>query len=265
VLSFALALLLAQLDLRLAAAPLFLFVCSCVAAPFFPRWCWFLPVLNRGPRGSKAVALTFDDGPDPVATPALLELLARHRAKAAFFVVGDRVRRHPELVKRLLQEGHEVANHSLSHDPLLMLRRRTTIEREIDDCSRLLESLGAHPLAFRPPVGITNPKLGVALAERGLSCVCFSNRPVDFANRRLEGLADRVLEKARGGDIILLHDWLPDPAAKDAWLAEVEAVLNGLAKKGLAVRPLAELLGRPVMRPQTDDAWRHAPAAAPTA
>ncbi len=260
--------LLTQVDLRLAVLPLIGFVALTAIAPLFPSWSFFFAIRNHGSRDSKSVALTFDDGPDPVATPALLDLLARRRTKACFFLVGDRVRRHPELVRRILAEGHEVANHSLSHDPLLMMRSWATLESEIDECSKLLEGLGVHPLAFRPPVGVTNPRLGLALAERGLFCVCFSNRPVDFANRRLEGLADKVVAKARGGDIILLHDWLPDPTLRDAWLAQVEAVLDGLKRKGLAPVPLAELLGQPVMRPAHEPAgdakdWRHSPAPAP--
>jgi len=243
------ALALAAVSPALAAVPLALFLLACAAAPFYPGWQFFLTVKTRGPRGSVAVALTFDDGPDARALPPLLELLRRHRAPAAFFVVGERAAAHPELIAAIRDAGHEIGNHSQTHDPLLMFRSVARLRAEVARCQETLAAHGLRPRAFRPPVGITNPRLAGVLRELGLGCVAFSNRPLDFGNRRLEGLAGRVLRRVRGGDVILLHDLLPRPAALGPWLAEVAAVLEGLEARGIPVVPLSALLGEPVVEP----------------
>lgn len=234
-----------------AAVPLLLFVVACNVAVFFPAWSFFLPIHNHGPRSRQAVALTFDDGPDPEATPRLLDLLARRKVKAAFFVVGRNAEENPGLIARMRAEGHEVGNHSQSHDPILMLRSMERLEAEVTACQQVLARAGIRALAFRPPVGITNPRLPGVLEKLGLDCVCFSCRPVDFGNRRIEGLARRVLERVRAGDIVLLHDVRPPPetGGVESWLGEVEAVLDGLEQRRLPVVPVGELLGRPVMQP----------------
>lgn len=253
------------LGLSPAAVPLVLYLALCGAAPFFPGWSFFLPVVTRGPRGRSAVSLTFDDGPDPAVTPALLDLLARHRARASFFVVGRNALEHPALMARLGAEGHEVGNHSMGHDPLLMLRPSATLEREVAGCQAVLEAQGFRPLAFRPPVGITNPRLTRVLERLGLECVCFSCRPKDFGNRHIDRLAAKVLASVRAGDIVLLHDVAPRaPATAEAWLHEVERILEGLKARGLAIVPLSELLGRPLTAPASEGAVRaREPAAAP--
>lgn len=243
------------LALSPAALPLLLFLVLCVAAPFFPGWSFFLPVVTRGSRARAAVALSFDDGPDPAVTPALLDLLARHRTRASFFVVGRNALEQPALMTRLREEGHEVGNHSMGHDPLLMLRPLARLEREVAECQAVLQAQGFRPLAFRPPVGITNPRLPGVLERLGLECVCFSCRPRDFGNRTIDRLAAKVLGAVRPGDIVLLHDVAPrPPATAEAWLREVEGILEGLKARGLSIVPLSELLGRPLTAPTPEGA-----------
>lgn len=229
-----------------AVAPLAGFLGLCLLAPPFPRWGFFLPIFSAGPRTLNAVALTFDDGPDPVSTLPLLEVLSRHGLKAAFFVVGDRAEAHPELIREILSRGHEIGNHSRRHDVFLMLRSYGVLESEVVGCQEILHRQGVKTLAFRPPVGITNSRLRGVLERLGMYCVCFECRPLDFGNRRVSGLSQRVLRTAVGGDIVLLHDCQPKGGV-EPWLAEVEAILQGLARKGIEVLPLSELLGRPVM------------------
>jgi peptidoglycan/xylan/chitin deacetylase (PgdA/CDA1 family) len=237
-----------------AAAPLLLFCVLCGAAPFFPSWRFFLPIATRGSRTSRKVALTFDDGPNPATTPRLLELLARHGVRATFFVVGKRVEAEPGLLEAIRRAGHEVGNHSYSHDPFLMLRSTSVLRREVADCQRLLKSLGVRPLSFRPPVGITNPRLGPVLRELGLACVGFSCRPVDFGNRRIDALARAVERRARGGDVILLHDCEPHEQPAQRWLDEIDRLIAALRAARLEMVPLSELLGFPVMLPSADHA-----------
>jgi peptidoglycan-N-acetylglucosamine deacetylase len=233
---------------ELAAVPLGLFLLLCLVAPFLPWAGFFLPVISRGRRAGRAVALTFDDGPDPEVTPRLLEILGRHRIQATFFVAGIKAERYPALVREILQRGHDVGNHSYRHDPLLVLRSRARLADEIARTQDLLASFGIRPLAFRPPVGVTNPRLPRVLRELGMECVTFSCRACDFGNRRIGGIAASILGKVRPGAIVLLHDVSPPGGDRIAeWLAGVEKIVLGLRAKGYEIVPLSELIGRPVM------------------
>ena len=240
---------------RIAAFPLGVFVLLCVVAPFFPQWGFFLPVISRGDSGVKAVALTFDDGPDPDVILLLLDLLDRYETAATFFVIGKKAERNPALVREILLRGHAVGNHSYHHDPLLMLRSSVRLAEEIARTQLLLADFGIRPLVFRPPVGITNPRLPKILMELRLDCVTFSCRASDFGNRRMAGLAMTILKKIHPGAIVLLHDVSPRGRRIMDWLREVERLILGLKSRGYNVVPLAELIGRPVMEPL----WTHPP------
>ena len=232
---------------ELAAVPLVLFLLLCAVASFLPRVGFFLPVISRGRRSGREVALTFDDGPDPDATPLLLDLLDRHRLPAAFFVAGVKAERYPALIREILSRGHAVGNHSYNHDPLLMLRSSATLSSEIVRAQEALARFGIRPLAFRPPVGITNPRLAGILRELGMDCITFSCRACDFGNRRIRGLAGNILRKVRPGMIVLLHDVAPPGGRVGEWLEEVEKVILGLETGGYDVVSLPQLVGRPVM------------------
>lgn len=236
------------IDYRFAVMPLVVFLAACVLAPLFPGVGFLLPSISRGTSGRKAVALTFDDGPDRPSTPELLTLLAKYNMPATFFITGEKASRHPDLVHEIVRLGHAVGNHSYSHDLFLMLKGRKTIRREIDDAQRVFLSLGIRPLVFRPPAGIANPLLGMVLDEAGLTNVNFSCRAVDAGNRRLNRLSSKILGAVKPDDIIMLHDIVPpDPYRLPRWLAEVERVLAGLQEKNYQVLPLSVLIGRDVM------------------
>lgn len=232
----------------LAALPLGMFVLSCLLAPFFPQVGFFLPVISRGGASGKGVALTFDDGPDPDVILPLLNLLLRHDAPATFFVIGKKVQDHPELVRAILSRGHAIGNHSYNHDPLLMLRSSERLADEITRAQQLLADFGIRPLLFRPPVGITNPRLSRVLRELRLDCITFSCRACDFGNRRITGLARTILRKIDPGAILLLHDVSPaGTATVQDWLEQVEEIIVGLKAQGYKIVPLSDLIGRPVM------------------
>lgn len=253
--ALALAVLLWLVRPELAILPLAGFVVACLVASLCPPYGgFFLEVVSRAKTTDPVVALTFDDGPDLFTTGPLLELLDRYNVKAAFFVAGERAAKHGELIEAILAGGHEIGNHSYHHDPLLMLRGRRTITREIESTQEVLHRSGVSPLAFRPPVGVTNSLLGGILDGLGLYVLNFSCRGYDFGNRRLNGLSRKILKKVKPGDIILLHDTRPPgatnsgPASEiNAWLQEVDLVLSGLKLKGLRPVPLSDLIGRPVM------------------
>lgn len=241
-------LVLISLDALLATIPLALFLCLCLIAPFLPRFSFFVPIISRGTSGLKAVALTFDDGPDPQTTPLLLELLKKHNAPATFFVTGRKAKRYPNLIRQILDQGHTIGNHTFDHDNFLMLKSSKILMREIKAAQEALEALGIRPLVFRPPVGITNPRLLPVLGQLDLFTVNFSRRPYDHGNRRVRRLGAKILSRVKPDDIILLHDVTPPKAALlEAWLQEIELLLTGLRNQGLDIAPLSRLIERNVM------------------
>jgi peptidoglycan/xylan/chitin deacetylase (PgdA/CDA1 family)/SAM-dependent methyltransferase len=245
--AFQAAALLSFYDLRLAALPLALFVVLALIAPFCPWMCFYLPVVRKGRTEQRVVALTIDDGPDPHTTPIWLSLLAQHGFRATFFVTGRQAERYPHLIERILADGHEIGNHSYRHDNFLMLRSGETIDGEVERCNRVLARHGIRALAFRPPVGITNPSLFRVLIAKGMFCCGFSARAADFGNRRIGKLADRLLARTRPGDVVLLHDGIPRDGDLDRWRLQVEQLLEGLAARQLAGSLLSVVIGQKVM------------------
>lgn len=232
--------------------PLAIFVIACLITPFLPQTGLFLPVICRGTSGKPAVAITFDDGPDPLTTPLLLQLLSKHNVKATFFVVGAKAEKHPQIIKDILSFGHSIGNHTFTHDVLIMLKSKKKLRQEIKLAQTLLKQFGVIPLAFRPPVGIVNPGLSWMLEKQNLFCVNYSCKGRDAGNRRLKNLSKKILKKIRSDDILLLHDVTPPRGSRDAritaWLEEIDRILTGISEKGLCVLPLSDVIGKQVMQ-----------------
>jgi peptidoglycan/xylan/chitin deacetylase (PgdA/CDA1 family) len=243
-----LAVLLLNLDGRLAVIPLGAFLVLCLAAPFFPGFGFYLPIISRGSSGKKAVAITFDDGPDPLTAPLLLKLLSTKQVQATFFITGEKAAAHPELVKEIVRQGHFVGNHSYHHSYRMFFKSCPSIVEDIEATQQVLRDLGIRPLVFRPPGGITSPRLGPALSKTGMYLVNFSCRPLDGGNRRIKNLAAKILKRVGPDDIILLHDSMPPNRERiPRWLNEIESLLIGLTAEGFTILPLSELIGKPVM------------------
>ncbi len=225
------------------------FILLCFTAPFFPTVGFYLPVISHGSAEKKAVALTFDDGPHPDSTPMILDLLSHYETTATFFVTGRRVKKHPQLIRQAVSRGHTIGNHSYSHDNFIMLKSTARLKKEIEKTQEALGALGVYPLAFRPPVGITNPRLNGVLKKLGLYAVNFNRRAVDMGNRRVRNLSQKILSRIQPGDIILLHDTLPrNKGQVDHWVRELDRLLRGVFEKNLRIVPLEHLIDRPVMK-----------------
>lgn len=232
----------------LAIVPLALFLAACFSAPFFTRFGFYLPIISHGKTEKPHVALTFDDGPDPVSTPYLLSLLEKHHAPATFFVTGAKAKAFPQQVHDILKKGHTLGNHSYTHDYFIMLRQKRRLEKEIATTQDILASIGVRPTVFRPPMGITNPGLGSVLDRMGLVAVNFSCRAFDGGNRRVRRLSEKILNRVRPGSIIMMHDLAPKKETdQHLWMSEVEKVMAGLEKKGLSIVPLSDLIEKSVM------------------
>jgi peptidoglycan-N-acetylglucosamine deacetylase len=173
---------------------------------------FFVNATCRGDSSAKRVALTFDDGPDPVATGSLLEVLRHHQIKAAFFPIGTKTKNFPEMIKRIDQEGHILGNHSFRHAWWTNFLFSGGLDREMRTAQEAIEAaVGKVPAYFRPPMGLTNPHLRRPLKKNGLSVVGWDVRPFD-TTASAEKVIKRVLKKIRNGSIIALHDTGRTPA-----------------------------------------------------
>jgi peptidoglycan/xylan/chitin deacetylase (PgdA/CDA1 family) len=181
-----------------------------VAAGLWPRSTLLGPNVRCLPHAAAArgeVALTLDDGPDPEVTPAVLDLLQAHGVRATFFCIGERVRRHPALTRRIVDAGHSVQNHSLRHRHHFSFLGPRGFEREIGDAQSLLADVtGVRPHCFRAPAGLRNPLLDPVLHRLNLHLVSWSRRAFDTRRSDPAAVLQRLSQGLGGGSIVLLHD-----------------------------------------------------------
>jgi peptidoglycan/xylan/chitin deacetylase (PgdA/CDA1 family) len=194
------------------------------------------------------VAFTFDDGPDPVYTPRVLDVLARHGARATFFVVGARAAAHPDLVRRIEAEGHLVGTHTQHHSHLFHFGSAASMRRDIEAGLDTVERIVGHrPRLFRPPQGLRTPLLRDALqALPSLVCVTWTERGLDAMGRPSSRIVARLERALAPGAILTLHDGAGLGGTLDrAPTVEALEVLLGRAKAlGLSCVTLAELESR---------------------
>jgi peptidoglycan-N-acetylglucosamine deacetylase len=176
----------------------------------WPRSHWLGPNWTRLPAAAAArneIALTIDDGPDPVVTPQVLDILDRHAAQATFFCIGEKAARYPDLCREIARRGHAVENHSQHHRHHFALLGASGITRELQTTQDMLTTItGQRPLFFRAPAGLRNPLLDPVLARLGLRLASWSARGFDTRIGDAERVKDRLLRGLRAGAILLLHD-----------------------------------------------------------
>jgi peptidoglycan/xylan/chitin deacetylase (PgdA/CDA1 family) len=205
-----------------------------------PRSSWFLPVHWRLPPGDAGFALTFDDGPHPEHTPAILDLLAAHGQRATFFVIGEHAGRHGPLLRRMRAEGHAIGLHSHRHSRLFNLWPRQLVRRDLERCcAAVADATGeAPPRLFRPPVGLKNPLVADVVEALGLVTVTWSARVWDTRGAAAGTVAHRLRRAARPRAIVLLHDG-HEPAHPGDRSATVAALAAALPLAAGRSRPLA--------------------------
>jgi peptidoglycan/xylan/chitin deacetylase (PgdA/CDA1 family) len=214
------------------------------------------------------LALTFDDGPNPAATPRLLEVLARHNARATFFLIGDYVRREPALTRQIHAAGHTVGNHTMHH-PWLPRHSNATIRAEMAACSRILEdTIGNRVALFRPPHGARRPAVFRIARELNLQVVQWNLMVGDWLERPADDLLRRIergigLNRARRrGTNLVLHDGSQHTPRGDRQ-ATVEAV-SGLLQRLAHTRSGSHLHEQPAAtRFVTPPAWQYATISTP--
>lgn len=155
---------------------------------------------------NKVIALTFDDGPNENTLP-ILDILKRHNVKATFFCIGKNIEKHPEILKRIMDEGHVVGNHSYSHSSFFDFYRKDRVIEEIRKTDALIESFsGKKVQLFRPPFGVTNPSIRRALEVTKHKVIGWNIRSLDGILKDEKIIFARIKKRIAPGGIVLLHD-----------------------------------------------------------
>ncbi len=212
-----------------------------LAVGLHPRAQWVGPTLIRLPPGG-AVALTFDDGPDPDVTPHVLDILDAHGARASFFCIGSSAAQHPALVRDILRRGHTVANHTWSHPAAFAAYGMGAMRREVGRAQAVLADItGAPPRWMRAPAGLRTPLLEPVLAELDLRHVSWARRAYDSICRHPATVTRRLVRGMRDGDILMLHDGRAarTAAGQPVVLEALPGVLAAIKAAGWRAVPLA--------------------------
>jgi peptidoglycan-N-acetylglucosamine deacetylase len=206
----------------------------------------FCPQVLLGSPAGTMVALTFDDGPDPLYTPQVLELLKTMDVKATFFVVGSKVDRHPEIVAQIAADGHTIGNHSYSHRNLTRLSTFQLV-LEIDRTQDAIErACGQRPHLFRPPRGMGSPELFRLLAERDMTLALWSKSSYDWVQPGPSGMVSSLGRAVKAGDILLFHDsgdfFRSSGATRVGMLRALPGIIVALRNRGLHMATMDEMI-----------------------
>jgi polysaccharide deacetylase family sporulation protein PdaB len=185
------------------------------------------------------IALTFDDGPHPKITPKILEILEKHDVKATFFMIGENVEYYPNVVRSVVEAGHEIGNHTYSH-PHISRINEETLAREISKCDNAVSKLtGIHPKLFRPPEGVIDNVVKVISSTNDYSVILWRVDTRDWAGTSASAIEKNISQNVRSGDIILMHDYI----SKNCHTVEaVERIIPILLKKGYKFVTVSELI-----------------------
>ncbi|HHW43706.1 MAG TPA: polysaccharide deacetylase family protein [Desulfotomaculum sp.] len=198
-------------------------------------------VITHVTTGEKLIALTFDDGPDPLYTDRILAVLEKYHARATFFVLGQHVQQYPHLVRREIAAGHEVGVHGYRHVFLTRQPLYITLSQLKRSEELIVQATGYRPVYFRPPFGFYNPVVLKAVMDRGYRVVLWTPEmdPRDYTDPGVQVIARRIISGARNGDIVLLHDHGGD---RTQTVQALEQILRVLGARGYKFVTLTELL-----------------------
>jgi peptidoglycan/xylan/chitin deacetylase (PgdA/CDA1 family) len=199
----------------------------------------FVDAVISGPPGTKTIVLTFDDGPDPTSTPKILDALDAAQAKATFFLIGRKVKEHPELAKSILERGHSIGLHSYSHDRMMSFwlagAWRSDLERGI---RAIKKATGVEPKWFRPPIGHTNPQAARVIRELGLRTIGWSVSGRDGVRADADDVVSRIDASLHDGAIVLLHDAAERGDHTPASVLALPRVLERVRARGFSIGDL---------------------------
>ena len=204
---------------------------------YFIQWGFFLKSISSAKTSENWIALSFDDGPDPVKTERILDILKQSDTEAAFFCIGKKIQGNEGLLNRMVLEGHIIGNHSFSHHPLFDLFSSRKMLGELEDMSLSVKNItGFSPRFFRPPYGVTNPNLKKAILEGGFISIGWSIRSYDTIIRNKEHLLSKILGSLKPGAILLLHD------TSETMIAVLPELLAGIHMTGFKITRLDKMI-----------------------
>lgn len=187
----------------------------------------------------KVVALTFDDGPDQPYTDQILKILANRKVKATFYVLGGNAKAYPDLIKKIMSEGHDLGNHSMAHSKMKG-RSVAQITNDIQSVDNILRNLGYQKeITFRAPFGITSPELKTALQQLNKRQVLFTFLPQDWTKISAQQIYNNVMKEMKPGLIITLHD---GGKRRENTVKATEMLIDNLQKQGYRFVTVSELL-----------------------
>ncbi len=196
-------------------------------------------LLWEGPRDVPSVALTFDDGPIPGKTEPILDLLRDANVPATFFVLGENAERHPEILDRMVREGHEIGNHTFAHPNLTKLSN-SEVRKEIKRSQDIIyESVGYFPRFFRPPYGAANLTTMSILSSQNLTAVFWSVDPQDWKGGSEQEIVADISDHLDNGSIILLHERSPNTSQS------IPKIIETVREKGFTFVTLGKMFGLP--------------------
>jgi peptidoglycan/xylan/chitin deacetylase (PgdA/CDA1 family) len=209
-----------------------------------PRLEMFGDIVWRGRAGSKRVALTFDDGPHPVTTRAVLARLAARGGKATFFVLGQKTLGFPDVVREIHSAGHTLGVHGYAHPWLYALKSPQSIARDIARAQDAVEvAVGIRPVLFRPPIGRVSPRVAEGARRAGVTTVGWTVRGLDGVRRtQVTDVVRRVEKRLCDGAIVLLHDAAENDDYEPAGISSLEPLLELIERRGLKLVSVAEFV-----------------------
>tara|TARA_R110000787_G_scaffold183014_3_gene295031 strand:- start:19100 stop:19876 length:777 start_codon:yes stop_codon:yes gene_type:complete len=175
---------------------------------FHIRWNYFLKAKHKNEDvDDNVISLTFDDGPHKEYTIKVLELLKKYNFKATFFLIGNKIEEHPNLVEEILNQGHTIGNHTYSHSNNFGFLKTNEVINELKKTNDIIEKLqGLKMNLYRPAFGITNPRISKAIKTLNLTTIGWSVRSLDTTKDTKEIILTRVVKNLQKGDVVLLHD-----------------------------------------------------------
>lgn len=202
---------------------------------------WRDRIVCSVPTKQKVVALTYDDGPHPVFTRQILDILDKYHVKATFFMIGKNMDAHPDIVREVLRRGHVIGNHTYTHPRNIEMDTQAQMIRELDKCEESIERLsGQRAHLFRPPRGLIDGAAFAIADEEGYRTILWSVCADHHDAPTPQLMAQRVIKRNRPGGIILAHDGTFPTRWKD--VAATPLIIEALQKRGYRFVTVPELL-----------------------
>jgi peptidoglycan/xylan/chitin deacetylase (PgdA/CDA1 family) len=200
---------------------------------------WAMDTVTHASRDRRRIALTFDDGPDPQRTPALLDALAELGAPATFFLLGKHVDAHPALAARIARAGHEIGNHTYGHRYLPLARSRSVAAELAATDAAIERATGIVPTLARPPYGGRSPRNVRVFARAAKRLVLWDLNSFDWKGAPAAAVARRVVERARPGSIVLMHE---ARAGGEVTVDAVRLIVPALRERGFELATVSRAL-----------------------